>query len=270
MDYNNSKGISYVIDNTNFLDVHTRNKFRKYVLPVLRDINPSVIERFYKFSELISLNDSFIEKCVSCEYDRVVIDGVIDVTNFLLLDDVIGKRIIEKYLLEFFSDLSNIGDKHVLMIYDLICSSRGNSSINLPDSFIGVKEYGKFRIIKYRVFDDYDYVLTDKVVLSDGKCIERVKSTSINSNYMIRLCSGDLCMPLHVRNRKSGDRIHIKGMDFDKKIKDVFIDCKVSIFDRDSYPIVVDSNGVVVWIPGLKKSIYDTNLEKCDIILEYH
>ena len=40
--------------------------------------------------------------------------------------------------------------------------------------------------------------------------------------------------------------------------------------DRDLWPIVVDSKGVVVWIPGLKKSKFDKKkIDSYDIILKY-
>ena len=55
-----------------------------------------------------------------------------------------------------------------------------------------------------------------------------------------------------------------------KKIKDIFIDKKIPIRDRDLWPVVVDSAGKVVFLPGLKKSKFDkTNEEFYDIILEY-
>ena len=55
-----------------------------------------------------------------------------------------------------------------------------------------------------------------------------------------------------------------------KKVKDIFIDKKIPIRDRDLWPIVVDSLGKIVFIPGLKKSKFDkTNSEFYDIILRY-
>ena len=60
----------------------------------------------------------------------------------------------------------------------------------------------------------------------------------------------------------------IKNMNEAKKIKNIFIDSKVSIDKRDNYPIVVDSNDEIIWLPGLKKSKFDSkNSGKYDIIL---
>ena len=56
-----------------------------------------------------------------------------------------------------------------------------------------------------------------------------------------------------------------------KKIKDIFIDEKISIYDRELWPIVTDSEGTIIWLPGLKKSKFDkTKDENYDIILRYY
>ena len=78
-------------------------------------------------------------------------------------------------------------------------------------------------------------------------------------------------MPLIVRTRKVGDRMMVKGMDGSKKVKDIFIDKKIKLEDRDAWPVVTDSKNRIVWIPGIKKSKFDkTKTESYDIILEYH
>ena len=64
--------------------------------------------------------------------------------------------------------------------------------------------------------------------------------------------------------------IDVMNLSGSKKVKDIFIDEKVPMSKRDSWPIVVDSNNNIVWIPALKKSKYNkSNDEKCDIIIKY-
>jgi tRNA(Ile)-lysidine synthase len=59
-----------------------------------------------------------------------------------------------------------------------------------------------------------------------------------------------LAHPLVVRNRRRGDRFRPLGLHGHKKLQDFFVDAKVHRNDRDSIPLVVDSNGQIVWIAG--------------------
>ena len=90
-------------------------------------------------------------------------------------------------------------------------------------------------------------------------------------NNYLKLNSKEVSLPLFVRSRKNGDKMVVKNMDSAKKIKDIFIDEKVEKEERDTYPIVVDSNDEILWIPGIKKSKFDkANDENYDIILWYN
>ena len=53
-----------------------------------------------------------------------------------------------------------------------------------------------------------------------------------------------------------------------KKVKDILINEKISVEIRDMLPVVTDSLGHILWLPGIKKSKFDIGKnEKCDIIL---
>jgi tRNA(Ile)-lysidine synthase len=69
-------------------------------------------------------------------------------------------------------------------------------------------------------------------------------------------------LPLYVRTRKSGDRMKVKGLEGSKKLKTLFIDEKVPVHLRDEWPIVVDADNHILWVPGMKKSHYDLGEEQ--------
>ena len=141
----------------------------------------------------------------------------------------------------------------------------------MPCGVKGVRSYDQFRFVESDQCDEYDFELDTFINLSNGKNIQLVKNTSLNTNNVIRLCSTEVVLPLQVRSRKNGDRIFVKGMDGSRKVKDIFIDCKIPINDRNKWPIVVDSADNIVWIPGIKKSKFDRRIgEECDIILKYY
>ena len=63
----------------------------------------------------------------------------------------------------------------------------------------------------------------------------------------------------------------LKKINGTKKVKDIFIDSKVPVSLRDSWPIVIDSQNNILWIPGIKKSKFSKQKsEKYDIILKYN
>ena len=107
--------------------------------------------------------------------------------------------------------------------------------------------------------------------MPNGKIIEVANEAEDSSNNTIKLCSKDVKLPLYVRNRRDGDRIAVKGMNGTKKVSDIFIDEKIKQSDRDIWPVVLDSQDNIIWIPGLKKSKLDRkNEEEYDIILKYY
>ena len=154
---------------------------------------------------------------------------------------------------------------------DLICSKKANSSINLPNDVVANKYYNMLELKRdISEITSYEIEFDEYATLPNGHVIERVLDTSDNSNNICRLNSSDISLPLIVRTRKIGDKMYIKGMDGSKKVKDIFINSKIKLNDRDSWPIVLDSKNRIVWIPGVKKSKFDKKKsESYDIILRY-
>ncbi len=64
----------------------------------------------------------------------------------------------------------------------------------------------------------------------------------------------------------------LKGMLGSKKLKDIFIDYKIPIHKRNTWPVITDGKGCIIWLPGLKKSSFegiDDRTEKF-IVLTYN
>lgn len=59
--------------------------------------------------------------------------------------------------------------------------------------------------------------------------------------------------PLVVRGRRPGDRMAPVGLAGTKSLQDIFVDAKVPVSLRDSYP-VFECGGTIVWVPGYRVS----------------
>ena len=178
------------------------------------------------------------------------------------------------YFLEktYQDDLMLITDHHAELIYALIQSKKPNAYIYLPNNLKAIKSYNNLSFIQETITNkEYEIEIIDYVNLPNGKNIEVMESSKDSSNNVCRLSKDEVSFPLRVRTRMDGDKICIKGMLGSKKVSDIFINEKIPVDQRESWPIVVDSNNVVVWLPGLKKSKFDKQKEeKYDIILKYY
>ena len=265
--------IKYYIDSTNNEDVHTRNRYRHVVLPFLKKENPNVHKKFIKFSETLMEYNNYIDKEAESNFNKVFLNGSLDIDKFNELDKIIQTKIIYSILEKIYGDdLLIIGDAHVDLIFDLIKSNKSNSIIHLPNSVIVIKSYNEISFdYDEDIASEYEIEINGKINLPNGKIIEEVSSAVDNSNFTLKLNSKEVSLPLYVRNRKDGDRIDVKGLNGSRKVSDIFIDKKIKKSDREVWPIVLDSKDTIVWVPGLKKSKLDKkNSEEYDIILKYY
>ncbi len=270
MEYLEEKSIEYRVDKTNFDKKYTRNRYRLDILPVLKKENKNIHKKYLTFSEELEESNNFIDKYVSNRYIDIVKDNIIDLDLLLKEDRYIIKKILNKYLFNNYkSNINLIESKHVQAILDLIDSDKPNTFITLPNNIMIEKSYNKLYIKDTDKLDNYKIAIKDKVVIGDC-IIKKIESTDLTNNFVCHLNSEDISLPLYVRNRKDGDYIEILNLNGKKKIKDLFIDSKIDKSLRDNYPLVVDSNDNIVWIPGLKKSKYDRlKTGNYDIILWY-
>ena len=261
--------IPFFIDKTNNCDDYTRNRYRHHVLNFFKSENGDVHLKFLKFENRLEEANNYIEKNTLIAYNNCYRDGSLNINLFLENDLFIRRLIIEKIFSNLYEDLSFLTDKHVDLVINLINESKRNIEIDLPKGIRVIKEYGlvKFKNTKSEI-RNYKIELKNGLILENGMQFIIYNGDS-NGNDTMHINSKDVSLPLYVRNRKPGDVIALKGNGH-KKVKDIFIDCKIEKDERDSYPIVVDSNNIVVWIPGLKKSKYNKEKnEKYDIILKY-
>lgn len=273
LEYNKKHKVPFAQDSSNSKDVYTRNRFRKYIVPEFKKEDKKVNSKFYKFSKILLEYNEYIDKQMKRKLGKVYPQNVLNIEEFLKLDHVIAMKVIY-YMLEqkYQDDLMLITDHHAELLYQLICSKRANITIHLPNNIKAVKSYNTLILTEEQTQNnEYEIEIIKYVNLPNGKNIEVVDRSKLTDNNICRLDSSEVCLPLHVRNRKNGDKIYIKGMLGSKKLKDIFIDAKIPQNERDLWPVVVDSKENIVWIPGLKKSKFDKKItDNCDIILKYY
>ncbi len=273
MAYDQDNKIPYVIDQSNLKDKYTRNRYRHVVLPFLKKEDPYVHKKFQKFSQTLLEYDQYINKVLKEKIQTIYVDNCINIALLLKEEPLIQKKIISNILETIYpDDLNQINDVHLYSIMNLIKSSKANAKIDLPGQYQAIKSYNELQIIRNMdITFDYEIIIDEKVNLPSKHSITKVEDEESNNNNVCRLLSSELTLPLYVRTRHLGDRMQLKKINGSKKLKDIFIDCKVPVNERDSWPVVVDSANNVLWIPGIKKSKFTKHKnEKYDIILKYN
>ena len=216
--------------------------------------------------------NNYIEREMNLVINKVFKNGVLDISKFKELDHLIQTKIISSILEKIYGDdLLIITNTHVNLIFNLINSYKPNSIVHLPNNVKAIKSYNELTFAFMDEVDDkYEIELNEIVNLPNGKIIEKVNDSDDTSNFVTRLNSKDISLPLYVRTRRNGDKMIVKGMNGHKKINDIFIDSKIVSKDRNVWPVVVDSEERVIWVPGLKKSKFDKEIcQEYDIILKY-
>ena len=269
--YINDNNIPFVIDNSNSSKKYTRNRIRLDMLPLLKRENKNVNEQFLKFNE--EINE--LQEYVNLEIDSFIKNNYSN--NKLYLEEFNNKplflksKIVEKILLDIYKgNILLINKSHVNSILKIIGSS--NKSIHLPKNLVVCKEYDYLVFSYDKIINklEYKYELNDEVKIDNYGVIKFIDDTSEKSNYVLKLNSKDIKLPLIIRNNLDGDKMIVKNMNGSKKISRIFIDEKITKDIRNGYPVLTDSNDKILWIPGIKKSNFDCyNKDFYDIIIKY-
>lgn len=268
--YNEDNNIKYYIDNTNEDIKYTRNRYRKKILPLLKEEDRNVHLKFLKYSNTLQEYDNYIKYEVKTKINKIYINNKININELNKEHPFIIKNIIFYILSQTYNNKANIiKEKNINDITNMLTNKKPNYTIDLPNQYIAKKEYNYISIEKKKEKEKKQY----KIKLQNYNEIENIIITLRNNmetdgNDVCRLNSNNIKLPLYIRNKKEGDYIELKGTNGRKKIKDIFIDSKIPKDKRDNYPLLVDSNDTILWIPNIKKSKYNAKKDEFyDIIL---
>ena len=218
--YNQINNIKYFIDKTNEDVNYKRNKYRKKILPILKEEDKNVHMHFLKFSKLLFEYDNYVEKETQNKLKKVYANNKLNIEEYKKLENLIKYKVICKILEDFYQDdLMLINDSHVALIESLINCKKSNSYVYLPNDVIAIKSYYELTV-KKNTDDLYEYEIEfDKYAgLPNGHTIEKIDSIDSNDNNICRIDKTEVAFPLHIRTRKAGDKMKLKKLNGSKKV----------------------------------------------------
>lgn len=250
-EYQEKNKIPFREDRTNADTIFIRNKIRHEVIPVLREINPSVestinetacrLEGIYDF---ISGETSKIRKSVFREEGEEII------VNIIKLAPYINNKAL---LYELFRPYGVSGS----LVKDIQSISKGRTGKQvLTGTFRILRNRGDIIISKQNENELGQHTAAGPADLRKCPQIASVRTVAADRKMVIDTGPGSasldfhkICFPVTIRKWQNGDFFYPFGMNRRKKLSDFFTDIKLSRFDKEKV-MILESGGQIAWIIG--------------------
>lgn len=235
------KGQKYVTDSTNLEADVQRNVVRLEVLPLLRKLNPAVVENIQRTAENLAESQQVLNTIVAN----------IDNVKTLELSELDKYGSSEYLVFEWLKKYGFNGDQ-VRQILDaetgrIVSSAMGYDVLKDRGRLIVEPALEPFRPM--RIPEEGTYVL-------DGRKTRfsvRKKTVYVSKEpHVATLDAAKVSFPLTVRRVEEGDCMQPYGMKGKKLLSDLMTDLKMTVFEKRRQLVVVDSQGVVLWAVGLR------------------
>lgn len=268
--YQEENLLEYRHDASNDLDDYTRNRYRHHILPVIEKENKQYRSKFIQFTNYIQEANKLVEE-MSGRFIKSHLNTHPDFIQFSIQKFNQENRIVRRDILKKSYDIvthnsSEISFKQMNQLLDILESDKPNAEMELSSGYLAQRSYDSFVM----TINSPKETLSESILIThegEWRYKDTIFTVSTNKpNIISGIClelwynNLDLIFPLTVRNRVDGDKIITASGT--KKIKDLFIDKKIPLKDRDSILIVTDANHQIIWIPEIRTASSIKNGDK--------
>ena len=266
-EYLRKRGLAWRTDSSNVDMDFLRNRIRHQLIPLLSAYNPAISERLAATAHALAADEEFLEAATAAAFASHGVKGVDRVTftvpGVLTEPRAIRLRLFRKAILQARGDLARISFRHLQAIDRLFFSPRPHLSLTLPDGLRAAKIYGEISIfteeVKYPLLPDEICLNAPGHYPLPGGWILAIDfaqpSDDLKSGPATTACFDldQAPFPWLVRTFRPGDRLSPFGMDGHKKVKNLFIDAKISLALRCRIPLLFCGD-TLLWVGGIRRS----------------
>ncbi|MDP5082364.1 MAG: tRNA lysidine(34) synthetase TilS [Winogradskyella sp.] len=237
-------------DSSNSSRKYLRNKLRHDVVPILKEINPQLLDSFQNTLENLNDTADIVEESLNAVSKRAI--TTIDDTGISYKISELKKvNNPRAYLFEMFKDF---GFTQSSDIVDLLDAQSGKQVLSRH-----------YRLIKHRDFliltelksNTFGGLTLSAIEVQNGKIetpignltFEPVESISMPSHNVIYIDKEKLKFPLEFRPWREGDTFQPIGMKGNKKISKYLKDEKLSLVEKENIWVLTSANAIV-WVVG--------------------
>lgn len=233
-------------DSSNTSTKYVRNQIRHEIIPVLKGINPSLLESFQNSLTYLIQAQSLVHDASNLVYSKVVSDD-----EDLKKIDIRELTRLPNYKAYLYQWLAPLGFTAWNDIYELVNASSGKQIFSQSYRILKDREYLLISPIVVQSTEIIDVNVYDLEITFPMKLtISHQVSLGNNDNSTIFVDSSRINFPLQIRKWKEGDYFFPLGMKGKKKkISKYFKDEKFSLFDKENTWLLC-SDEQIIWIIG--------------------
>ncbi len=263
IEYAYKKGISYRVDKTNFQTDFLRNKVRHHLIPVAKEINPSLENSLLFESFFMTLDEKALDEEAK-KVSQKFLEERIPLDKLLRFNDAVVYRVLRNWVYSLTGEF--LSYKQLYEIMDIIKKKEGSKFFYIGSKYILTKSYNTLSIKRYnKETSSYLYEIKPGEESDIKEVGLKIVSFKADENFIQKNIFNDkkvVCFDFpeenpvfKIRPRKKGDKFLPFGRKTEKKLKDVMIDLKIPKDMRDTIPLLTYGDKIL-WIIGYKRSGY--------------
>lgn len=241
--YAQKNNIDWREDSSNASDKYFRNKIRHHVVPILKELNPSLLNSFQNTIQNLSETNSLAQDASQLQFEKITFQK-----NEDIYFDIHHLKALSNYKFYLYEWLKPYGFFDWTAINDLVNNQSGKQVFS--ESHRLVKD--RNQLILSRINNPNQEVI---LIHEEQKFIDNPIFLSFcNQSYIssptkssIFVDKEKLKFPLVLRKWKEGDYFYPSGMQGKKKISKYFKDEKFSLIDKENTWLLCSENEII-WI----------------------
>jgi|TARA_B110000438_G_scaffold168337_1_gene160934 tRNA(Ile)-lysidine synthase len=261
-------GAQWCEDLSNKSGRYTRNRIRLSVLPALEEALPerTVAEGLIACQKELREIDAWVEAEASKWLRDFEAEGALPRSILLDAPIFVQKRILQKFIRN-----RSAGVEASDRMIERVLQASSGAVWQLDRDYSLVLAEGLYRVLSRlgdenpaEAFSDLELSLAERLELPSGGVLA-CDEVKLDADLKSRIIGGQfspceavwidqVSVPLSVRSWKPGDRYRPLGAPGTRKLQDCFVDAGIEQKLRGRLPIICDSEGEILWIPGLPPS----------------
>jgi len=234
-------------DSSNASTKYLRNKLRHEVIPILKELNPSLLQSFETTQSNLKDSQGIVAESVDAFLKKTL-----DISNEsqakFKISEFKKKQNPKAYLFEVFKDFGFTEWNDVLNLLD---AQSGKQVLSEHWRLIKDRDYLLLSDINSKTFEKITVSETDKNVETPIGTLffDEVESISETGRHIIYVDKNELHFPLTLRTWEEGDVFFPLGMSGKKKLSKYFKDEKLSLLDKEGTCLLCSGTDIV-WVVG--------------------